>query len=186
MPFRLPFSGSLCSFFWGTVPAANSLECFLKNQSQRSNTTWLQWQKCFSGVVIHCGWQFFLWTESATTEKIPPEMKVAPRYRVSKKELSFTEFSISRFVTNITSISSQLEAGSPNAQFGKTQFFWDTLYKLLTLLTLLTRRTLSTWFTLLTLFTLFTLFLIALHYSHSSRHAYIQGGFCRTPTEGPT
>ena len=88
MPSRLPFSGSLCSFFWGTVPAANSLECFLKNQSQRSNTTWLQWQKCFSGVVIHCGWQFFLWTESATTEKIPPEMKVAPRYRVSKK----TEF----------------------------------------------------------------------------------------------
>ena len=23
---------------------------------------------------------------------------------------------------------SQLAAGSPNAQFGKTQFFWDTLY----------------------------------------------------------
>ena len=41
---------------------------------------------------------------------------------VSKK-LSFTELSISRFVTNIISISSQLEAGSPKAQFGKTQFF---------------------------------------------------------------
>ena len=38
-------------------------------------------------------------------------------------KLSFTELSISRFVTHIMSISSQLEAGSPKAQFGKTQFF---------------------------------------------------------------
>ena len=41
---------------------------------------------------------------------------------VSKK-LSFSELSISRFVTNIISISFQLEARSPKAQFGKTQFF---------------------------------------------------------------
>ena len=53
-------------------------------------------------------------------------MKVAPRYRVSKKELSFTELSISRFVTNIISISSQLEAGSPKAQLAKLSFL-DTL-----------------------------------------------------------
>ena len=32
------------------------------------------------------------------------------------------------FFTNIISISSQLAPGSPNAQFGKTHFFWDTLY----------------------------------------------------------
>ena len=43
------------------------------------------------------------------------------------KKLSFTELSISRFVTNIISISSQLEAESRKAQFGKTQFFWGTL-----------------------------------------------------------
>ena len=43
-------------------------------------------------------------------------------YRVSQKKLSFTELSISGFATNIISISSQLAAGSPNAQFGKTQF----------------------------------------------------------------
>ena len=42
-------------------------------------------------------------------------------YRVSKN-LSFTNMSICRFATNIISISSQLAAGSPNAQFGKTQF----------------------------------------------------------------
>ena len=42
---------------------------------------------------------------------------------VSKK-LSFTELSICRFATNIISISSQLAALSPNAQFGKTQFFF--------------------------------------------------------------
>ena len=41
---------------------------------------------------------------------------------VSEK-LSFTEFSICRFAMNIISISSQLPAGSPDAQFGKTQFF---------------------------------------------------------------
>ena len=35
--------------------------------------------------------------------------------------------SICRFATNIISISSQLAAGSPNAQVGKTQFF-ETLY----------------------------------------------------------
>ena len=46
---------------------------------------------------------------------------------VSEK-LSFTELSICRFATNIRSISSQLAAGSPSAQFGKTQFFLDTLY----------------------------------------------------------
>ena len=39
------------------------------------------------------------------------------------KKLSFTELSICRFATNIISISAQLAAGSPNAQFGKTQFF---------------------------------------------------------------
>ena len=50
-------------------------------------------------------------------------------YRVSQKKLSFSELSFSRFVTNIISISSQLEAGSPKAQFGKTQFFLDTLKK---------------------------------------------------------
>ena len=38
-------------------------------------------------------------------------------------KLSFTELSISRFVTNIISISFQLEARSPKAQFGKTHFF---------------------------------------------------------------
>ena len=48
--------------------------------------------------------------------------------RVSKK-MSFTELSIFRFAKNIISISSQLAAESPNAQFGKTQFLWDTLYK---------------------------------------------------------
>ena len=37
--------------------------------------------------------------------------------------MSFTESSIFRFAKNIISISSQLAAGSPNAQFGKTQFF---------------------------------------------------------------
>ena len=47
------------------------------------------------------------------------------------KKLSFSKSSISRFVTNIISISSHLEAGSPKAQFGKTQFFWDTLYHIL-------------------------------------------------------
>ena len=41
---------------------------------------------------------------------------------VSKKP-SFTKLSICRFATNIISISSQLAAGFPNAQFGKTQFF---------------------------------------------------------------
>ena len=41
---------------------------------------------------------------------------------VSKK-VSFTELSISRFVTNIISISSQLEAGSPKAQLAKLSFF---------------------------------------------------------------
>ena len=40
------------------------------------------------------------------------------------KKLSFAELGISRFVTNIISISSQLEARSPKAQFGKTQLFW--------------------------------------------------------------
>ena len=40
------------------------------------------------------------------------------------KKLSFAELGISRFVTNILSISSQLEARSPKAQFGKTQLFW--------------------------------------------------------------
>ena len=48
--------------------------------------------------------------------------------RVSKK-MSSTELSIFRFAKNIISISSQLAAESPNAQFGKTQFLWDTLYK---------------------------------------------------------
>ena len=43
--------------------------------------------------------------------------------RVSKK-MSFTELSIFRFAKNIISISSQLAALYPNAQFGKTQFFW--------------------------------------------------------------
>ena len=47
------------------------------------------------------------------------------------KKLGFTELSISKFVKNIISISSLLEAGSPKAQFGKTQFFLDTLYFLL-------------------------------------------------------
>ena len=42
-------------------------------------------------------------------------------------KLSFTELSISRFVTHIMSISSQLEAGSPKAQFGKTQLFFRHL-----------------------------------------------------------
>ena len=41
---------------------------------------------------------------------------------VSKK-VSFTELSISRFVTNIISISSQLEAGSPKVQLAKLSFF---------------------------------------------------------------
>ena len=45
---------------------------------------------------------------------------------VSKK-LSFSELSISRFVTNIISISFQLEARSPKAQFGKT-FLRHLLY----------------------------------------------------------
>ena len=39
------------------------------------------------------------------------------------KKLSFTDLSIFRFAKNIISISSQLAAGSPDAQFGKTQFF---------------------------------------------------------------
>ena len=39
------------------------------------------------------------------------------------KKLSFTELSIRRFAMNIISISSQLAAGSPNAQFDKTHFF---------------------------------------------------------------
>ena len=43
------------------------------------------------------------------------------------KKLSFTELIICRFATNIISISSQLEAGSANARFGKTQFFLDSL-----------------------------------------------------------
>ena len=55
-------------------------------------------------------------------------MKMQENTGCLKKKLSFTELSISRFVTNIISISSQLEAGSPKAQFGKTQFFLDTLY----------------------------------------------------------
>ena len=37
------------------------------------------------------------------------------------KKLSFTELRVSIFVTNIISISSQLSAGSSNAQFGKTR-----------------------------------------------------------------
>ena len=48
-------------------------------------------------------------------------------YRVSQNKLSFTELSICRFATNIISISYQLAAGFPNAQFDKTQFFCDTL-----------------------------------------------------------
>ena len=49
--------------------------------------------------------------------------------RKKRYKLSFNDLSICRFATNqIISISSQLAAGSPNAQFGKTQFFWDTLY----------------------------------------------------------
>ena len=44
-----------------------------------------------------------------------------------QKKLSFTDLSICRFATNIISISSQLAAGSPNAQVGITQFF-ETLY----------------------------------------------------------
>ena len=47
-------------------------------------------------------------------------------YRVSQKKLSFIELSISRFVIHIMSTSSQLEAGSPKAQFGKTQLFFET------------------------------------------------------------
>ena len=43
------------------------------------------------------------------------------------KKLSFIELSICRFAINIISISSQLAAGSPNAQFGKTHFFLDNL-----------------------------------------------------------
>ena len=43
------------------------------------------------------------------------------------KKLCFTELNISRFVTNIISISFQLEARSPKAQFGKT-FLRHLLY----------------------------------------------------------
>ena len=43
------------------------------------------------------------------------------------KKLSFAELSISRFVTDIISTSSLLEAGSPKTKFGKTHFL-DTLY----------------------------------------------------------
>ena len=50
-------------------------------------------------------------------------MWVICSYRVSQKKLSFSELSISRFVTNIIRISFQLEARSPKAQFGKTHFF---------------------------------------------------------------
>ena len=39
------------------------------------------------------------------------------------KKSSFAELSICIFAKNIISISSQLAAGSPNAQFGKTHFF---------------------------------------------------------------
>ena len=52
-----------------------------------------------------------------------PRPKSAIAHLITKgclKKLSFTELSISTFVTNIISISSQLEAGSPKAQFGKT------------------------------------------------------------------
>ena len=42
------------------------------------------------------------------------------------KKLSFTELIICRFAINIISISSQLAAGSPNTEFDKTQFFFET------------------------------------------------------------
>ena len=58
-------------------------------------------------------------------------------YRVSQKKLSFIELSISRFVTHIMSISSQLEAGSPKAQFGKTQLFLRHLVPFLCFLLML-------------------------------------------------
>ena len=45
-------------------------------------------------------------------------------YRVSQKNWVFPKWAFADFST----ISSQLAAGSPNAQFSKTQFFWDTLY----------------------------------------------------------
>ena len=50
-------------------------------------------------------------------------------YRVAQKNLSFTDLSICRFVTNIKSISPQLAAGSANVQFGKISFSRDTLDK---------------------------------------------------------
>ena len=74
---------------------------------KRTKKTWLYWELFVKEEVVFNG-NLFL-------EKRVP------------KKLSFTELSISRFVTNIISISSQLEAESRKAQFGKTQFFWGTL-----------------------------------------------------------
>ena len=74
----------------------------------------------FVGVNLSTnGWKKF--------SRIEPNKKFVKQqnvrtYRVSKK-LSFTDLSIFRFAKNIISISSELAAGSPNAQFGKTQFF---------------------------------------------------------------
>ena len=61
-----------------------------------------------------------------------PIAQIAPGellwYRVSKKWV-LPKWAFADFSTNIIGISSQLAAGFPNAQFGKTQFFWDTLFK---------------------------------------------------------
>ena len=87
----------------------------------------------FVGVNLSTnGWKKF--------SRIEPNKKFVKQqnvrtYRVSKK-LSFTDLSIFRFAKNIISISSQLAAGSSNAQFGKTQFFLDTLYLFVLLLIL--------------------------------------------------
>ena len=80
-------------------------------------------------LVIFASWQLIDFASYISGGKIFDEKNCIFLYSNGcLKKLSFTELSICRFATNNISISSQLAAGSPNAQFGKTQFFWDTPY----------------------------------------------------------
>ena len=82
-------------------------------------------------LVIFSSWQLIDFASYISGGKIFDEKNCIFLYSNGcLKKLSFTELSICRFATNIIGISS-LAAGSPNAQFGKTQFFWDTLYYVL-------------------------------------------------------
>ena len=59
-------------------------------------------------------------TNVANTDVFDWKRYCSQTYTVFPKKLSFYELNFCRFATNIRSISSQLAAGFPSAQFGKT------------------------------------------------------------------